>query len=113
VVLSCHAAIAGGTVIGGWRVIKTMGQHITKLTPFAGFSAETASALTLFGTAQMGVPVSTTHTITGAIIGVGAARRLTAVRWGVTRRILWAWVLTIPGAAALAALFYRITVLWK
>jgi PiT family inorganic phosphate transporter len=107
VVLACHAAIAGGTIIGGWRVIKTMGQHITKLRPFGGFSAETAGALTLFTTAQAGIPVSTTHTITGAIIGVGAARRLTAVRWGVTRRIMLAWVLTIPGAALLAALFYR------
>ena len=110
VIISCHAAIAGGTVAGGWRVIKTMGQHITKLTPFGGFAAETAGALTLFGTAQAGIPVSTTHTITGAIIGVGAARRLSAVRWGVTHRILWAWVLTIPGAAALGALiFYGIS----
>ncbi|MGH9779625.1 MAG: inorganic phosphate transporter, partial [Candidatus Acidiferrales bacterium] len=106
VIISCHAAIAGGTVAGGWRVIKTMGQHITKLTPFGGFAAETAGALTLFGTAQAGIPVSTTHTITGAIIGVGAARRLSAVRWGVTHRILWAWVLTIPGAAALGALIF-------
>jgi PiT family inorganic phosphate transporter len=106
VILSCHAAIAGGTIIGGWRVIKTMGQHITKLRPFGGFSAEAAGALTLFTTAQAGIPVSTTHTITGAIIGVGAARRLTAVRWGVTRRIMLAWVLTIPGAALLAALLY-------
>jgi PiT family inorganic phosphate transporter len=105
VIISCHAAIAGGTIAGGWRVIKTMGQHITKLTPFGGFAAETAGALTLFGTAQAGIPVSTTHTITGAIIGVGAARRVSAVRWGVTHRILWAWVLTIPGAAALGALF--------
>ncbi len=110
VIISCHAAIAGGTVAGGWRVIKTMGQHITKLTPFGGFAAETAGALTLFGTAQAGIPVSTTHTITGAIIGVGAARRLSAVRWGVTHRILWAWVLTIPGAAALGAvIFYGIS----
>ncbi len=108
VIISCHAAIAGGTVIGGWRVIKTMGQHITKLNPFGGFAAETAGAVTLFGTAQAGIPVSTTHTITGCIIGVGAARRLTAVRWGVTRRILWAWILTIPGAAALGALLYAV-----
>ena len=106
VIISCHAAIAGGTMAGGWRVIKTMGQHITKLNPFGGFAAETAGALTLFGTAQAGIPVSTTHTITGAIIGVGAAHRLTAVRWGVTHRILWAWILTIPGAAALGALLY-------
>lgn len=108
VIISCHAAIAGGTMAGGWRVIKTMGQHITKLNPFGGFAAETAGAVTLFGTAQAGIPVSTTHTITGCIVGVGAARRLTAVRWGVTQRILWAWILTIPGAAALAALFYLV-----
>ena len=106
VIIACHLAIASGTVAGGWRVIKTMGQHITKLTPFGGFAAETAGALTLFGTAQAGIPVSTTHTITGAIVGVGAVRRLSAVRWGVTHRILWAWVLTIPGAAALGAFLY-------
>ncbi|MFQ5778098.1 MAG: anion permease [Terriglobia bacterium] len=106
VIISCHAAIAGGTLAGGWRVIKTMGQRITKLTPFGGFSAESAAALTLFGTAMTGIPASTTHTVTGSIIGVGASRRLTAVRWGITQRILWAWVLTIPGAAALGALFY-------
>ena len=106
VIIACHAAIAGGTMAGGWRVIKTMGQRITKLTPFGGFAAETAGALTLIATAHAGIPVSTTHTITGAIIGVGASHRLTAVRWGVTRRILWAWVLTIPGAAALGALLY-------
>jgi PiT family inorganic phosphate transporter len=109
VIISCHAAIAGGTLAGGWRVIKTMGQHITKLTPFGGFAAETSGALVLFGTAQAGIPVSTTHTITGAIVGVGATRRLTAVRWGVTKRILWAWVLTIPGAALFGALFYGIS----
>jgi PiT family inorganic phosphate transporter len=107
VVIACHAAIAGGTMAGGWRVIKTMGQHITKLTPFGGFAAETGAALALFGTAQAGIPVSTTHTITGAIIGVGATRRLTAVRWGVTGHILWAWILTIPGAALMGALFFR------
>jgi len=109
VIISCHAAIAGGTMAGGWRVIKTMGQRITKLNPFGGFAAETAGALTLFGTAQAGIPVSTTHTITGAIIGVGASHRLTAVRWGITGRIFWAWVLTIPGAAALGALFYYLS----
>jgi PiT family inorganic phosphate transporter len=107
VIICCHLAMGGGTMAGGWRIIKTMGQRITKLTPFGGFSAETAGALTLFGTAQFGIPVSTTHTITGAIVGVGAARRLTAVRWGVTRRILWAWVLTIPGAALLGAAIYH------
>ncbi|MCL6482549.1 MAG: inorganic phosphate transporter [Firmicutes bacterium] len=106
VVLSCHAAIAGGTMAGGWRVVKTMGQRITKLRPFDGFSAETAGALLLMGTAQAGIPVSTTHTITGAIIGVGATHRITAVRWGIAKRILWAWVLTIPGAALIATLSY-------
>jgi PiT family inorganic phosphate transporter len=106
VVIACHAAIAGGTMAGGWRVIRTMGQRITKLNPFGGFAAETSAAITLFGTAEFGIPVSTTHTITGAIIGVGAAKRLTAVRWGVTRRIMSAWVLTIPGAALFGALLY-------
>lgn len=106
VVLSCHAAIAAGTMTGGWRVVKTMGQRITKLRPFDGFSAETAGALLLIGTAQAGIPVSTTHTITGAIIGVGATHRITAVRWGIAQRIIWAWVLTIPGAASIAALSY-------
>jgi inorganic phosphate transporter, PiT family len=99
VIFCCHLAMGGGTMAGGWRIIKTMGQRITKLTPFGGFSAEAAGALTLMGTAHFGIPVSTTHTITGAIVGVGASRRLSAVRWGVTRRIVFAWVLTIPGAA--------------
>lgn len=107
VIIACHAAIAGGTIAGGWRVIKTMGQRITKLRPFGGFCAETSGGMTLLMTAVSGVPVSTTHTITGAIIGVGATQRLSAVRWGVTRRIFWAWILTIPGAAALAAITYR------
>jgi PiT family inorganic phosphate transporter len=106
VIICCHLAIAGGTMAGGWRVVKTMGQKITKLNPFSGFSAETAAALTLMGTAQAGIPVSTTHVITGAIVGVGSARRITAVRWGVTERIMWAWVLTIPGAGLMGALFY-------
>jgi inorganic phosphate transporter, PiT family len=110
VIICCHLAMGGGTMAGGWRIIKTMGQRITKLTPFGGFAAETAGALTLFGTAQFGIPVSTTHTITGAIVGVGASRRLTAVRWGVTHRIVWAWVLTIPGAAILGAALFRILV---
>src|SRR6266571_3873470 len=92
VIICCHLAMAGGTMAGGWRIIKTMGQRITKLTPFGGFSAEAAGALTLMGTAHFGIPVSTTHTITGAIVGVGASRRLSAVRWGVTRRIVYAWV---------------------
>jgi PiT family inorganic phosphate transporter len=95
--------MGGGTMAGGWRIIKTMGQRITKLTPFGGFCAETAGGLTLVMNAVFGIPVSTTHTITGAIVGVGASRRLTAVRWGVTRRIVWAWVLTIPGAALIGA----------
>ncbi len=108
VIICCHLAMAGGTMAGGWRIIKTMGQRITKLTPFGGFSAEAAGALTLMGTAHFGIPVSTTHTITGAIVGVGASRRLSAVRWGVTRRIVFAWVLTIPGAALFGAALFRI-----
>jgi len=108
VIICCHLAMGGGTMAGGWRIIKTMGQRITKLTPFGGFAAETAGALTLFGTAHFGIPVSTTHTITGAIVGVGASRRLSAVRWGVTRRIVWAWVLTIPGAALIGAAMFHI-----
>jgi PiT family inorganic phosphate transporter len=110
VIICCHLAMAGGTMAGGWRIIKTMGQRITKLTPFGGFSAEAAGALTLMGTAHFGIPVSTTHTITGAIVGVGASRRLSAVRWGVTRRIIFAWVLTIPGAALFGAALFRILV---
>ena len=110
VILACHPAMAGGTMAGGWRVVRTMGQRITKLTPFGGFEAETAGAITLFATAQAGIPVSTTHTITGAIVGVGASRRLTAVRWGVTGRIVWAWVLTIPGAALIGAGIYHFLV---
>jgi PiT family inorganic phosphate transporter len=114
VIICCHLAMGGGTMAGGWRIIKTMGQRITKLTPFGGFAAETAGALTLFGTAHFGIPVSTTHTITGAIVGVGASRRLSAVRWGVTRRIVWAWVLTIPGAALIgAALFHLLAPLLR
>jgi len=110
VIICCHLAMGGGTMAGGWRIIKTMGQRITKLTPFGGFSAETAGALTLLGTAHFGIPVSTTHTITGAIVGVGASRRLTAVRWGVTGRIVWAWMLTIPGAALIGASLYHFLV---
>jgi inorganic phosphate transporter, PiT family len=107
VIICCHLAMGGGTMAGGWRIIKTMGQRITKLTPFGGFSAETAGGLTLVMNAAFGIPVSTTHTITGAIVGVGATHRLTAVRWGVTRRIVWAWVLTIPGAALIGAALYH------
>jgi PiT family inorganic phosphate transporter len=110
VIICCHLAMAGGTMSGGWRIIKTMGQRITKLTPFGGFAAETAGALTLLGTAHFGIPVSTTHTITGAIVGVGASRRLSAVRWGVTRNIVLAWVLTIPGAAILGAALFRLLI---
>jgi PiT family inorganic phosphate transporter len=112
VIICCHLAMGGGTMAGGWRIIKTMGQRITKLNPFGGFAAETAGALTLFGTAKFGIPVSTTHTITGAIVGVGATRRLSAVRWGVTRRIMFAWVLTIPGAALFGATLYRLLGIW-
>ena len=106
VILSCHAAIALGTMFGGWRIVKTMGSKITRLQPVGGFAAETAAATTLFFTASRGIPVSTTHTITGAIIGVGATRRISAVKWGVAGRIVWAWVLTIPLAAAVAAVSY-------
>jgi inorganic phosphate transporter, PiT family len=112
VILCCHLAIAGGTMAGGWRVVKTMGQKITKLNPFGGFAAETAAAITLIGTASAGIPVSTTHVITGAIVGVGASRRLTAVRWGVTERIAWAWVLTIPGAGLMGAAFHFLMLKW-
>ncbi len=109
-IISCHAAIALGTMVGGWRVIKTMGQRITKLKPVGGFCAETAGALTLIKTATLGIPVSTTHTITGAIMGVGSVQRLSAVRWGVAGRIMWAWVLTIPVAALLSAVFYLLLI---
>ena len=104
IILSAHTAIALGTYFGGWRIVHTMGSKITKLKPFGGFCAETAGAITLFGTALAGIPVSTTHTITGAIVGVGAVHRLSAVRWGVARRIVWAWILTIPASAAVAGL---------
>jgi inorganic phosphate transporter, PiT family len=106
IILSAHAAIALGTYFGGWRIVKTMGQKITKLRPVGGFCAETAGALTLFGTALAGIPVSTTHTITGAIVGVGAVHRLSAVRWGVAGRIIWAWVFTIPASAVIAGATY-------
>lgn len=108
VVLIAHAAIALGTLTGGWRIIHTMGSKITKLQPVGGFAAETAGAITLFTASSLGVPVSTTHTITGAIVGVGAVRRLSAVRWGVARQIVVAWILTIPASAALAAGTYQV-----
>jgi PiT family inorganic phosphate transporter len=103
VVLAAHAAMALGTMAGGWRIVKTMGMRITKLRPVGGFCAETAGAVTLIGTALAGIPVSTTHTISGAIMGVGALQRLSAVRWGVAGRIVWAWILTIPASALVAA----------
>ena len=107
--LACYTAIAAGTLIGGWKIVKTMGQKITKLSPFEGFSAETAGALTLFGRQHFKIPVSTTHTITGAIIGVGVTKRVSAVRWGVTIQLIWAWILTIPVSGLLAAgIFYLI-----
>jgi PiT family inorganic phosphate transporter len=106
VILISHAAIALGTMFGGWRIVKTMGTKITKLQPFGGFCAETAGAITLLSATLAGIPVSTTHTITGAIVGVGASRRLSAVKWGVAGRIVWAWLLTIPIAAAVSAVCY-------
>jgi PiT family inorganic phosphate transporter len=111
VIICCHLAMGGGTMAGGWRIIKTMGQRITKLTPFGGFSAETAGGLTLVANAVFGIPVSTTHTITGAIVGVGATRRFSAVHWGITRRIVFAWVLTIPGAALFGAVLFKVVLL--
>src|SRR5437016_3815565 len=104
IILSAHAAIALGTYFGGWRIVHTMGQKITKLKPVGGFCAESAGAITLFGTALAGIPVSTTHTITGAIVGVGAVHRLSAVRWGVAGRIVWAWIITIPASALMAGI---------
>lgn len=110
IVLSCQAAIALGTLFGGWRIVKTMGQRITKLKPFEGFCAETAGALTLFGATHFGIPVSTTHTITGAIVGVGARKGASAVKWGVTTKIFWAWLLTIPVSAIIGAgIYYFLT----
>ncbi len=107
VVLAAHAAIALGTLSGGWRIIHTMGTKITKLQPVGGFAAETAGAFSLFTATHLGIPVSTTHTITGAIMGVGSIKRLSAVRWGVAGRIIWAWILTIPASALIAALVYK------
>jgi len=108
VILLAHSAIGLGTLSGGWRIVKTMGSRITALRPIGGFCAEAGAAVCLFGLAMNGVPVSTTHTITGAIIGVGSTRRLSAVRWGVTKQIVWAWLLTIPAAATVAAVVYKI-----
>ncbi|MGL6109949.1 MAG: inorganic phosphate transporter [Rubrivivax sp.] len=106
VIWSCYTAIGAGTLFGGWRIVKTMGQRITKLKPVGGFCAETGGALTLFLATALGIPVSTTHTITGAIVGVGAVRNASKVRWGVAGNIVWAWILTIPATAAVAAVFY-------
>jgi len=108
VVISCHAAIALGTMLGGWRVVKTMGQKVAKLKPVDGFCAEAAAATTLFTSSAFGIPVSTTHTITGAIMGIGSLKRLSAVRWGVAGRIVWAWVLTVPCSAGISALVYHL-----
>jgi PiT family inorganic phosphate transporter len=110
VVVAAYSAISLGTLVGGWRIVKTLGQRITALKPVGGFSAETAAAISLYLATFLGIPVSTTHTITGAIVGVGSTRRLSAVRWGVAGRIVWAWILTIPAAAAIAAVTYAITV---
>ena len=112
VVLSCQIAMALGTLFGGWRIVHTMGSKITRLTPQQGFCAETGGALTLFGATYLGIPVSTTHTITGAIIGVGAARRVSAVRWGVAKNIVMAWVITMPMAALMGAIFFAIGHSW-
>jgi len=106
VIVACYVAIAAGTMFGGWRIVKTMGQKITKLKPVGGFCAETGGALTLFIATAAGIPVSTTHTITGAIVGVGSAQRASAVRWGVAGNIVWAWIFTIPASAFVAALAY-------
>jgi PiT family inorganic phosphate transporter len=108
IVLSCHTAIALGTMFGGWRIVKTMGQRITKLRPFEGFCAETAGAITLFGATHFGIPVSTTHTITGSIIGAGATKGTSAVKWGVTTKIFWSWLLTIPVSALIGALMFYV-----
>lgn len=110
--IACYSSIAFGTLFGGWRIVKTMGSKITKLAPFEGFAAETAGAVTLFSTGALGIPVSTTHTITGAIIGVGVTKRVSAVRWGVTIDLIWAWILTIPVSAFLGAVIYHLVKLF-
>src|SRR4051794_10112294 len=109
VVIACYMAIAAGTMFGGWRIVRTMGQKITKLKPVGGFCAETGGAMTLFLATALGIPVSTTHTITGAIVGVGSTRRASAVRWGVAGNIVWAWIFTIPASAFVAAIAYWIS----
>ena len=108
VIWSCYLALGFGTLFGGWRIVKTMGQRITKLRPVGGFCAETGGAITLFVASTAGIPVSTTHTITGAIVGVGSARKFSAVRWGLAGSIVWAWVLTMPAAALMAAIAWAL-----
>jgi PiT family inorganic phosphate transporter len=108
VVIACHASMGLGTLVGGWRIVRTMGSKITRLTPMQGFCAETGGAMTLFMATHLGVPVSTTHTITGAIVGVGAARRVSAVRWNVASNLVVAWIVTLPAAALVGALFYAL-----
>jgi inorganic phosphate transporter, PiT family len=109
VAISCYIAMSLGTVFGGWRIVKTMGQKVAKLKPVDGFCAEGGAAIMLFISSQFGIPVSTTHTITGSIMGVGSIRRLSAVKWGVAGRIVWAWLLTIPCSALISALVYAVT----
>jgi PiT family inorganic phosphate transporter len=111
VIVCCYMAIGLGTMFGGWRIVKTMGQKITKLKPVGGFCAETGGAMTLFLATALGVPVSTTHTITGAIVGVGSTQRASAVRWGVAGNIVWAWILTIPASAFVAGVSYEVSLL--
>src|SRR5204863_1144083 len=109
VMFSCYAAMGLGTLIGGWRIVHTMGSRITRLRPFQGFCAETGGAITLFGATYLGIPVSTTHTITGCIVGVGAARRVSSVRWSVAGNIVIAWIITIPATAFIGAVFYALS----
>jgi PiT family inorganic phosphate transporter len=106
VIFACYTAIGAGTMFGGWRIVKTMGQRLTKLKPVGGFCAETGGAITLFLATALGIPVSTTHTITGAIVGVGSVRNASAVRWGLASNIVWAWIFTIPASAFVASVFY-------
>jgi PiT family inorganic phosphate transporter len=109
-VLSCHAAIALGTMLGGWRIVKTMGQKLSKLRPVDGFCAETGAAITLFVSSALGVPVSTTHTITGSILGIGTIKRASSVKWKIANKIVFAWILTIPAAALISAMFYKLII---
>src|SRR6185436_490122 len=113
VVITCQAAMGLGTLFGGWRIVHTMGSKITRLTPMQGFCAETGGAMTLFAATYLGVPVSTTHTITGSIVGVGAARKVSAVRWNVANRIVVAWIITLPASGVIGAMFYLMSVLWR